>query len=111
MRAVAAGEKPVYETGAAGPSAQQRSGGTIARAGVDLDAMGKDKRRKVMGGTYGPTRARIFATFAITFAVIAVVVIGFYLAAKEMDQPPEANPSVAPWSAPDAPQHPTRDIQ
>jgi hypothetical protein len=77
----------------------------------ELDAMGRDKRRRVMGGTYGPTRARIVTTFAITFAVIGALATGFYLVAKEMDKPPETNAVEAPWAAPDAPQRPPRDLQ
>lgn len=77
----------------------------------DIDAMGKDKRRTVVGGTYGPTRARVFATFATFFAVVAALVFGFYLLAQELDKPPAENPAEAPWSQADAPQIPPREIQ
>lgn len=104
-------EKPAYEVGAAAARGPRPGSGALERARSELDAMGKDKRRQVIGGTYGPTRTRIFATFATTFAVIAVLVIGFYLLAKELDQPPETNQVEAPWSAPDAPQRPPKDLQ
>lgn len=77
----------------------------------DVDALGKEKRRQVVGGTYGPTRARVAATFATFFAVVAVIAIGFWLLAQELDQPPEENPALAPWSEADAPQRPPRDLQ
>jgi hypothetical protein len=77
----------------------------------DTDAMGKDKRREVVGGTYGPTRTRVFATFATFIAVVAALVVGFYFLAKELDAPPEQNEDVAPWSQADAPQQPPRPIQ
>ena len=77
----------------------------------DTDAMGKQKRREVVGGTYGPTRARVFATFATFFAVVAAVAVGFYFLAKELDQPPDENADVAPWSAADAPQQPPKPLQ
>ena len=77
----------------------------------DTDAMGKDKRREVVGGTYGPTRARVVATFATFIAVVAALAVGFYFLAKELDQPPSENPDEAPWSLPDAPQQPPKPIQ
>jgi hypothetical protein len=77
----------------------------------DVDAMGKDKRREVVGGTYGPTRARVFGTFAAFFAIVAALAVGFYFLAKELDQPPESNPDAAPWAEPDAEQKPPRPIQ
>jgi hypothetical protein len=77
----------------------------------ETDAMGKDKRRSVVGGTYGPTRTRIFATFGTAIAIIVALVIGFILLAKSLDQPPDSNPDKAPWSAPDSPQHPPPELQ
>jgi hypothetical protein len=77
----------------------------------DTDAMGKDKRRVVVGGTYGPTRARVFATFATFFAVMAALIVGLYFLAKELDQPPAENVDEAPWSAPAAEQTPPRPLQ
>ena len=77
----------------------------------DTDAMGKDKRRVVVGGTYGPTRARVFGTFAAFFALVAALVVGFYFLAKELDAAPASNPDEAPWASPDAEQRPPRPIQ
>jgi len=77
----------------------------------NTDAMGKDKRREVVGGTYGPTRGRVLATFATFIAVVAALTAGLYFLAKELDAPPEENPDVAPWSQPEAPQTPPRPIQ
>lgn len=68
----------------------------------DVDAMGKDKRRDVVGKTYGPTRARQAALYGIFLALIAAIAIGGKLLADELDQPPETNPDEAPWSASDA---------
>lgn len=77
----------------------------------DVDAMGRDKRRTVVGGSYGPTRTRVFATFATFFAVLAAVLVGLYFLAQELDQPPEENVDQAPWSAPAAEQSPPRPLQ
>ena len=77
----------------------------------DKDAMGQDKRREVIGGTYGPTRTRVIATFATFIAVVAALSVGFYFLAQELDQPPSENPDESPWSLPDAPQQPPKPIQ
>ena len=77
----------------------------------DTDAMGKEKKRKVVGGTYGPTRTRVFATFATFFAVVAALAVGFYFLAKELDQPPKENPAEAPWSEEGVEQKRPRPLQ
>ena len=77
----------------------------------DTDAMGEDKRREVVGGTYGPTKTRVFATFAAFFLTVGVLAAGLYFLAKELDQPPAENPDVAPWSQADAPQSPPKELQ
>jgi hypothetical protein len=77
----------------------------------DVDAVGKDKRREVVGGRYGPSRTRVIATFATFFAVVAALGVGFYFLAKELDQPPSENPDISPWSAPEAPQQPPKPLQ
>lgn len=77
----------------------------------DTDAMGKDKRREVVGETYGPTRTRVVGTFVAFIAVVAALTVGFYFLAQELDAPPSENPDVAPWSQADAPQTPPKPIQ
>lgn len=76
-----------------------------------VDAMGKDKRRQVVGGTYSPTRSRIITTFATAIGVIVVLVVGFILLAKQLDKAPDTNPDQAPWAVSDAPQHPPKQLQ
>ncbi|MGI8461422.1 MAG: hypothetical protein ACR2OC_07280 [Solirubrobacterales bacterium] len=77
----------------------------------DKDAMGRDKRREVVGGSYGPSRTRVFATFATFFAVVAALGVGFYFLAKELDQPPAEQADEAPWAQVDAPQAPPKPLQ
>lgn len=77
----------------------------------DSDAMGKDKRREVVGGSYGPSRTRVFGTFAAFFAIVAALAVGFYFLAQELDAPPSENPDEAPWSAAEAPQTPPKPLQ
>jgi hypothetical protein len=76
-----------------------------------VDAMGRDKRRQVAGGTYGPTRARIAARFAIFFAVVIVLVVAAKIAVDELDKAPETISNEAPWAQPDSPQRDPKPIQ
>jgi hypothetical protein len=77
----------------------------------DVDAMGLDKRRQVRGGTYGPTRARIVARFAIFFAVVIVLAVAAKIAIDELDQPPASNEAKAPWAEGDGAQRPPKPLQ
>lgn len=70
----------------------------------DVDAMGKDKRRAVIGKAYGPSRGRQFAVLGGVLAVFAVIIIGFSLIAAKADETPKSNPDKAPWSRADAQQ-------
>jgi hypothetical protein len=70
----------------------------------DVDAMGLDKRREVMGQSYGPSFARQAGMYGIFLAVVAALVIGGKVLADKLDEPPKTNPDVAPWAAADAQQ-------
>lgn len=72
--------------------------------------MGHDKRRAVVGKSYGPGFQKQATVYGGFIAVMAVLAIGFFLLAKELDKPPATNPDVAAWSAPDAPQRPPTEI-
>ncbi|HSJ18192.1 MAG TPA: hypothetical protein VK920_08880 [Solirubrobacterales bacterium] len=84
---------------------------TQRAAPSDVDAMGLDKRRQVGDGTYGPTRTRIAARFAISIAVVLALAVAAKIAVDELDQPPKSNPAEAPWAQPDAPQREPRPLQ
>ena len=77
----------------------------------DVDAMGLDKRREVVGASYGPSFARQATLYGAVLAVLAVIVIGFILLAGELDKAPETNEDQAPWSQADAPQTPPSPLQ
>jgi hypothetical protein len=77
----------------------------------DLDAMGLDKRRSVIGGRYSPSIARQATMYGIFLAVAAALVIGLIVLANELDQPPDRYTDQAPWSQPDAPQRPPEPLQ
>jgi hypothetical protein len=77
----------------------------------DVDAMGKDKRREVVGQTYGPTFARQATLYGVFLAVVAALAFGFIKFAQHADKPPASNPDLAPWSQPDAKQVPPKPLQ
>jgi len=68
-----------------------------------VDAMGHDKRRQVMGKSYGPSLARQALVYGAFFAVVIVLFIGASIAVKELDKPDPSRTDTAPWAATDAP--------
>ena len=70
----------------------------------DVDAMGLDKRRGVVGEKYGASFAKQATVYGIFLAVVAGVLIGGKLAVDELDQGPKVAEDKAPWSQEDAPQ-------
>ena len=71
----------------------------------DVDAMGQDKRRQVVGHSYGPSR-RSQIMFFVTVGIVVVVIVGGWLALVALfDKPPTHFSHQAPWSK--APANPT----
>ncbi len=60
--------------------------------------MGQDKRREVVGHSYGPSRRSQLIFFAAVAAVVVVVLGGWTLAVAAFDTAPESYPDKAPWS-------------
>ena len=75
----------------------------------DIDAMGQDKRRQVVGHAYGPSRKSQLLFFAAVGAVFLLLIGGGLAAVAAFDQPEDEYPDESPWSASDAEQIPTRD--
>lgn len=75
----------------------------------DVDAMGQDKRRAVVGHSYGPSRKSQVLFFIAVAAFLLIVIGGSFAAIAAFDQPPDEYPDEAPWSEADATQIPTRD--
>ena len=72
----------------------------------DVDAMGLDKRREVIGGSYSASFARQVTMYAIVIAVVVGAGIGIKLLADDLDQPPAKVADQAPWTGTD--EKPTR---
>ena len=63
-----------------------------------VDAMGQDKRRQVVGQSYGPSR-RSQIMFFVAVAAVAVVIVGGWLVLVGLfDKPPTHFKDTAPWS-------------
>jgi hypothetical protein len=63
-----------------------------------VDAMGQDKRREVVGHSYGPSfRSQLM--FFVAVGVVVVVIVGGWLALVSLfDKPPTHFKDSAPWS-------------
>jgi hypothetical protein len=116
-RATGAGDKPRKhdESEITGPSLGPHT--VIEREPVEerlarheqseVDAVGKDKRRSVVGHSYGPSKTRQLALYGVFLLVLAVVVVGgLFLIGKADTGVGSDVPNTAPWSKPDA-----REIQ
>ena len=64
----------------------------------DVDAMGQDKRRAVVGHSYGPSRKTQLVFFVAVAAVLVVVIGGWLALVSAFDKPPEDFTDKAPWS-------------
>lgn len=64
----------------------------------DVDAMGQDKKRQVVGQGYGPSKKRQLAYYGIFLAIVVVAYLGFKVAVSELDKAPAKDADKAPWS-------------
>src|SRR6186997_2802921 len=63
-----------------------------------VDAMGQDKRRQVVGHSYGPSAKSQIMFFITVGAVVAAIVGGWLLLVAVFDKPPTHFEDSAPWS-------------
>jgi hypothetical protein len=77
---------------------------------TDLDAMGNDKRRAVIGQQYGASARKRLLVYGIAVVVIFLVVVAFLTVVKGVDNKDIALKDTAPWSGADAPQEAPRDV-
>lgn len=66
----------------------------------DLDALGLDKRRRVVGGSYAPSFARQVSVYGASLAIVAALVITAVVVVGALDQPRERDTASAPWAQP-----------
>src|SRR5262245_10457705 len=64
----------------------------------DVDAMDQDKRRQVVGHSYGPSARGQIMFFAAVAAVVVVIVGGWLGLVALFDKPPTHFKDSAPWS-------------
>jgi hypothetical protein len=77
----------------------------------DVDAMGLDKRRAVVGQRYSASRGKQFLMYGIFLVVVVALALGAKLLVDEADAPPAKYDTEAPWAQPDANQVEPRPIQ
>jgi hypothetical protein len=63
-----------------------------------VDAMGQDKRREVVGHSYGPSKRSQIMFFVAVAGVVIVVVGGWLALVSVFDKPPTHFKDSAPWS-------------
>jgi hypothetical protein len=78
---------------------------------VDLDAMGHDKRRQVVGKSYGASAAKQAAIYGAFVALVIALAFGAKILIDHADKPPAHNAAQAPWAQPGAPQTPPKPLE
>jgi hypothetical protein len=63
-----------------------------------VDAMGQDKRREVVGHSYGPSKRSQIMFFVAVGAVLVVIIGGWLALVSAFDNPPTEFEDSAPWS-------------
>jgi hypothetical protein len=72
----------------------------------DVDAMGQDKHRQVIGQRVGASRAKQLAYYGTFIAFVIVAYLGLKVAVSHFDKAPAHDTNQAPWSKPGAPDEP-----
>jgi len=76
----------------------------------ELDAMGNDKRRPVVGRQYGASARKRLAVYGIAVVVAVVAVVTFMTVISGIDQRDVPIRDTAPWATENAPQVAPRDV-
>ena len=69
----------------------------------DVDAMGQEKRRTIIGQGYGPSRGRQLLYYGLFIAFLVAAFIGGSIAVSELDKAPAKDPDAAPWAGTQVP--------
>ncbi len=73
--------------------------------------MGQDKRREVVGHSYGPSLARQGVLYLVFVVVVVAIGFGVSLLVDKYDQPPKHFAAEAPWAQPGVKQIPPKPLQ
>jgi len=93
-----------------GDSTERPRTGEYGENRSDVDAMGNDKRREVVGQQYGATvRKRLFIYGAAVGVIVAIVIV-FLTVVTNYDNRERPLENTAPWSAANASQVAPRDV-
>ncbi|HET6831648.1 MAG TPA: hypothetical protein VFH44_09900 [Solirubrobacterales bacterium] len=76
----------------------------------DLDAMGTDKRRPVVGRSYGISARKRLLFYGIAVLLIVLAVVAFLTVFRSIDEREIPLEETAPWAAEDTPPVPPRDV-
>jgi hypothetical protein len=77
---------------------------------TDLDAMGNDKRRQVIGQQYGATVRKRLLVYGVFVAVVVVAIIAFLTIVNGYDNREIELKDTAPWTQAGASDTPPRDV-
>jgi hypothetical protein len=76
----------------------------------DVDSMGLDKRRQVVGRQYGASVQKQLTVYGVFIAIVIVIVIGFLTVVSGVDNRDIPLEDTAPWTAATATQEAPRDV-
>ena len=76
----------------------------------EVDAMGNDKRRQVIGGQYGATVRKRLVIYGVAVAVIVGAVILSLTVVSNIDNKEIPLEDTAPWATIDTASEPPRDV-
>jgi hypothetical protein len=107
LEPVGGGKEPAS---AATLSPVEAAGTTEERTGSDVDAMGQDKHRQVVGQG-GPDRKRQFIYYGTAVVIVVLLYFGAKIAVDELDKAPKQRVDQAPWSKPQSPQTQPQSFQ
>jgi hypothetical protein len=85
--------------------------GDQERGRSDVDAMGQDKRRRIIGESYGPSKGRQLVYYGIFILFLVLLYIGGKVAIDQLDKAPAHDATQAPWAQPNSPQTPAHRFQ
>ena len=69
----------------------------------EVDAMGQEKRRTIIGQGYGPSRGRQLLYYGLFVAFLVALFIGGKIAVSELDKAPAKDKDAAPWTGTQVP--------